>query len=546
MSDRETDFKKNNRANIRENRETAFRKNQEITLSVDDLGTMGEGIGHRDGCTFFVAGALPGETVRARVMKMKKNCGYARLSEIIVPSPERTEPLCPVSRPCGGCTLQHLSYGGQLAHKEKKLRDCLERIGGIDTEQVEWLPILGMTDAAVAAEDSRAVGENRGAEDSWTDGESRGVGEPSPWHYRNKAQFPIRRDGEGRPAAGFFAGRSHRIVPVSSCAIQHPAINEALAKVLDFMEKSDIEPYDEERHTGLMRHLYIRRGYATGQMMVCLVINGRELPCADWLIESLRQMEGMTSICLNVNTERTNVILGKEMLPLWGPLYVEDNIGDVRYCISPHSFFQVNPQQTRRLYDTVCEFAALEGGETVWDLYCGIGTIALYLANRTAKQGGGRAGERVRFVGVEIVPEAVENARENAALNGIANAEFHCGAAEDVVPGIVAESGGRADVVIVDPPRKGCDAALLETIVQMAPSRIVYVSCNPATLARDVKFLTEKGYALRRARACDMFPMGGHVEGVVLLSKLNVEQHIEVELTMDEMDLTVAEKEGRS
>ena len=520
MSDRETDFKKNNRANLRENRETAFRKNQEITLSVDDLGTMGEGIGHRDGCTFFVAGALPGETVRARVMKMKKNCGYARLSEIIVPSPERTEPLCPVSRPCGGCTLQHLSYGGQLAHKEKKLRDCLERIGGIDTEQVEWLPILGMTDAA--------------------------AGEPSPWHYRNKAQFPIRRDGEERPAAGFFAGRSHRIVPVSSCAIQHPAINEALARVLDFMEKSDIEPYDEERHTGLVRHLYIRRGYATGQMMVCLVINGRELPCADRLTESLRQIEGMTSICLNVNTERTNVILGKEMLPLWGPLYVEDNIGDVRYRISPHSFFQVNPQQTRRLYDTVCEFAALEGGETVWDLYCGIGTIALYLADRTAKQDGGRAGERVRFVGVEIVPEAVENARENAALNGIANAEFHCGAAEDVVPGIVAESGGRADVVIVDPPRKGCDAALLDTIVQMAPSRLVYVSCNPATLARDVKFLTEKGYALRRARACDMFPMGGHVEGVCQLTKLNVEHHIEVELTMDEMDLNAAEKEGRS
>ncbi len=526
MSDRETDFKKNNRANIRENRETAFRKNQEITLSVDDLGTMGEGIGHRDGCTFFVAGALPGETVRACVMKMKKNCGYARLSEIIVPSPERTEPLCPVSRPCGGCTLQHLSYSGQLAHKEKKLRDCLERIGGINTEQVEWLPILGMMDAAAGAEASRTVGESRTVEDSWTVGESwgaedsRSAGEPSPWHYRNKAQFPIRRDGEGRPAAGFFAGRSHRIVPVSSCAIQHPAINEALARVLDFMEKSDIEPYDEERHTGLVRHLYIRRGYATGQMMVCLVINGRELPCADRLIESLRQMEGMTSICLNVNTERTNVILGKEMLPLWGPLYVEDNIGDVRYCISPHSFFQVNPQQTRRLYDTVCEFAALEGGETVWDLYCGIGTIALYLANCTAKQGGGRAGERVRFVGVEIVPEAVENARENAALNGIANAEFHCGAAEDVVPGIVAESGGRADVVIVDPPRKGCDAALLETIVQMAPSRIVYVSCNPATLARDVKFLTEKGYALRRARACDMFPMGGHIECVVLMSRI--------------------------
>lgn len=467
-----------------------FKKNQEITLTIDDLGTNGEGIGHREGCVFFVAGALPGEEVRVRIMKMKKRYGYARLLEIVTASSERVEPRCPAARPCGGCTLQHLSYEGQLAYKEKKIRDCLERIGGVNSRHIDWLPILGM--------------ENSSKEVSSEGTPSK---EAPPWHYRNKAQFPVRRDKDGNPAAGFFAGHTHNIIPVASCAIQHPVINEVMKSVLDFMKEFGIEPYDEEHHRGLVRHLYVRRGYVTGQVMACLVLNGTSLPHVDKLIEALTKIDGMTSICLNVNKKQTNVILGKEMIPLWGPLFIEDNIGDIRYRISPQSFFQVNPKQTERLYDTVLSFADLTGTERVWDLYCGIGTISLFLASALKKGG--------QVTGVEIVPEAVENARENARINGIQNVSFLCGAAEDV-----AEEQG-VDVIVVDPPRKGCDAALLDTMVRMGPERIVYVSCDPATLARDVKVLGEKGYRVEKVRGCDMFGQGSGVETVVLLGRKN-------------------------
>ena len=480
-----------------------LKKNQEITLKIDDLGNNGEGIGHVDGYALFVKNALPGETIRAGIMKCGKSYGYARVIEVLEDSGSgRVEPRCPAAGRCGGCTIQHLTYERQLAYKEKKVRDCLVRIGGVDADEVEWLPIIGMED---------------------------------PWQYRNKAQFPVRmqKDNEGRPypAAGFYAGRTHSIVPVTDCAIQHPCMKGILETVLTWMRDQNVPAYDESSHSGLVRHIYIRRAYHTSQIMVCLVINSRGISSLlqETLLQKLTGIPGMTGIFLNSNTDRTNVILGKEMKLLWGQAYIEDRIGDIRYHISPQSFYQVNPEQTEKLYQTALEFAGLSGEETVWDLYCGIGTISLFLAQRARK-----------VYGVEIVPEAVQNAKENARLNGIVNAEFFCGAAEEVVPRLA----GQADVVVVDPPRKGCDGVLLDTIAGMGPERIVYVSCDPGTLARDVKKLGEMGYGVKKVRAVDMFGQGGNVETVCLLSKLHSDQHIEVELQMDELDLTVAESKA--
>ncbi len=484
-----------------------LRKNQEITLKIDDLGNNGEGIGHVDGYALFVKDALPGETIRARIMKCKKKYGFARMMEVLECSASgRVEPRCSVARQCGGCTLQHLSYEKQLAYKEKKVRDCLVRIGGVDAEKVEWLPVLGME---------------------------------MPWQYRNKAQFPVRmqEDDSGvlRPAAGFYAGRTHSIIPVTDCAIQHPCMKEILDTILSWMQEQHVPAYDEVSHRGLVRHIYIRRAYHTSQITVCLVVNSRQLSenLKRTLIEKLTGIPGVTGILLNINTDQTNVILGKDMILLWGQEYIEDRIGEICYHISPQSFYQVNPVQTEKLYQTALEFADLSGEETVWDLYCGIGTISLFLAKNAKK-----------VYGVEIVPAAIQNARENARLNGIQNAEFFCGAAEEVVPRLAEEMAALADVVVVDPPRKGCDGVLLDTIVKMAPARIVYVSCDPGTLARDVKLLGEKGYEVKKVRACDMFGQGGHVETVCLLSKLHSDQHIEVELQMDELDLTAAESKA--
>lgn len=491
-----------------------LKKNQEIILEIDDLGNNGEGIGHVDGYALFVKDALPGETIRAKIMKCKKKYGFARMMEVLECSgSSRVEPKCPVARQCGGCTLQHLSYEKQLAYKEKKVRDCLVRIGGVNAEKVEWLPVLGME---------------------------------TPWHYRNKAQFPVRvqkdDSGELRPVAGFYAGRTHSIIPMTDCAIQHPCMKEILETVLSWMQEQHVTAYDEVSHRGLVRHIYIRRAYTTSQIMVCLVINGRQISedLKRTLVEKLSGIPGMTGILLNINTDQTNVILGKKMLLLWGQEYIEDSIGGVRYHISPQSFYQVNPVQTEKLYQTALEFAGLTGEETVWDLYCGIGTISLFLAKNAKK-----------VFGVEIVPEAIKNARENAHLNGIHNAEFFCGAAEEVVPRLAEELAALADVVVVDPPRKGCDIVLLDTIVKMAPEKIVYVSCDPATLARDVKLLGEKGYEVRKVRACDMFGQGGHVETVCVLGNKNrkpddyLKVNIDVDKIHDILDREKAEKEAK-
>ena len=471
-----------------------FKKNQEVILKIDDLGNNGEGIGHVDGYALFVKEVLPGETIRAGIMKCKKNYGFARLLEVLEPSPDRVEPQCPAARPCGGCTLQHLSYNAQLRYKENKVKNCLTRIGGVDLTTVEWLPILGMQ-------------------------------EETPWHYRNKAQFPVREqlDENGKPHAvtGFYAGHSHRVIPMTDCAIQAPIMREILEIVLAWMDNNNIPAYNEEHRTGLVRHIYIRTGYHTGQIMVCLVLNApnkKKMGINEGkftaLVDNLTKIDGMTSICLNFNPENTNVILGKKTSTLWGEDAIEDTIGGIRYRISPQSFYQVNPVQTEKLYRTALEFADIKPGETVWDLYCGIGTISLFIAREL-----GSAGE---VIGVEIVPEAIENAKENARRNGITNARFYAGAAEEVVPKLISADGSesaKADVVVVDPPRKGCDNATLTAIVQMAPRTLVMVSCNPSTAARDAKFLCEQGYTLEKVQPVDLFPRTRHVECVLQMTR---------------------------
>lgn len=461
-----------------------MQKNDVVTLQIEDMGIAGEGIGKVDGFTLFVKDAVIGDLVRAKVMKAKKSYGYARLLDIISPSEFREmNPACESARRCGGCQIQELKYDRQLQFKEDKVRGNLLRIGEVPEDLLRRVmePILGME---------------------------------YPFRYRNKAQFPIGRDRDGRLAAGFYAGRTHSLIPIGDCSIGVEMNRKILDVVLKYMEEYGIEPYDEEDHTGLVRHVLIRYGFATKEIMVCLVVNGDRIPRADVLTERLSAIRGMTSITLNINQEKTNVIMGSEIRLLWGQNHITDAIGDVRYRISPLSFYQVNPVQTEKLYGTTLEYAGLTGEETVWDLYCGIGTISLFLA-RKAKQ----------VYGVEIVPPAIWDARENARANGIGNAEFYVGKAEEVLPRYYEEyekeNGKRAhaDVIVVDPPRKGCEETLLETIVKMEPERVVYVSCDPATLARDVKYLRGNGYEIQRVRPVDMFPHTVHIETCVLLQR---------------------------
>lgn len=473
-------------------------KNQIVTVKIEDMTENGEGIGKVDGYTLFLKDAVIGDVVEAKVMKAKKSYGYARVMEILEPSPFRVSPRCPVAGPCGGCQLQAMSYDSQLAFKEKKVRDHLVRIGGLMDPKV--LPVLGM--------------EN-------------------PWEYRNKAQFPVGKNKDGEIVAGFYAARSHRIVETERCYLGGTVNEEVLGIVKAWMKENRVEPYDEESGRGLIRHVLVRESERTGQVMVCLVINGERLPAAEALVNRLRKVPGMTSISYNVNRERTNVILGKKLIGLYGSLYIEDIIGENWYRISPLAFYQVNKRQTEVLYHTALNYAGLTGNETVWDLYCGTGTISLFLA-RQAKM----------VYGVEIVPEAIENARENAKRNGIRNAEFFVGKAEEVLPAKYREGTAKADVIVVDPPRKGCDGELLRTIFAMKPQRVVYVSCDSATLARDVKVLVDGGYEFVEAQPVDMFPMGVHVETVVMLSKLKSDKYINVELEMNELDLTVAESKA--
>ena len=488
-----------------------FEKNEILELQIEAIGSEGEGIAHVNGYTLFVKDTVPGDRIEAKVVKTGKNFGYARCERIIEPSPDRIEPVCPISKRCGGCQFQHLSYEAELKFKQEKVFNCIKRIGGFKDEDIPMLPIIGCEEVM---------------------------------HYRNKAQFPVGVDKNGETVTGFYAERSHEIVDTTKCYIQVEENELILETLKAFMKKYKIPAYEEkinpktrkpEKAKGLVRHIMTRKGFATGEIGICVVINGNTLPnAAEFTDMMLKAFEGrsdvrITSICVNINKKVTNVIFGDELKCIYGKPYIVDMIEDIKFKISPFSFYQVNPAQTKKLYGKALEFAGLTGEEVVWDLYCGIGTISLFLAKK-AKE----------VYGVEIVPAAVENAKENAKLNGIENAYFTVGKAEDE-----AKKLPKPDVIVVDPPRKGCDEKLLETIMNYKPSRVVYVSCDPATLARDLKVLCgDGGYKLEEVQAVDQFSRGVHVETVALLSKLDVDKHIDVEIKLDELDLTSAESKA--
>lgn len=476
-----------------------IQKNQIYTVKITDMGTDGEGIGHLEetkgqaagrnaddgsgpapGYTVFVKDAVIGDVVKARIVKPKKGYAFARLEEIAEPSPYRVETPCAFARQCGGCQIQALSYEKQLAFKDRKVKNNLIRIGGFEETFVE-----------------RIMEEPVGMEE--------------PFHYRNKAQFPVGTGKDGRLTAGFYAGRTHTIIENRDCLLGVGENKQILDIVLKFCEEKRVPAYDETTGKGLLRHVLIRKGFSTGQIMVCLVINGVSLPDEKELADRLfSQVKGMTGFLVNSNTEMTNVIMGKKIRLIRGKERIEDTIGSLRFSISPLSFYQVNPVQTDRIYSQALAYAQLSGKETVWDLYCGIGTISLFLAQK-AKE----------VYGVEVVAQAIDDARQNAAANGIHNAHFFVGKAEEVLPRKYEQEGIYADVIVVDPPRKGCDEACLSTMVQMRPKRIVYVSCDSATLARDLKYLTQNGYVLEKGRIFDNFPQSVHVETVVALSCKN-------------------------
>jgi 23S rRNA (uracil1939-C5)-methyltransferase len=450
------------------------KKNDQVIINIEDIGTNGEGIGKFEGYTLFVNNTIIGDKALVKVMKAGKTYGYARLVELIEPSDFRVKPRCPIADKCGGCQIMHMDYAKQLEYKEDKVRSSLERIGGFTDIPME--PICGMEE---------------------------------PYYYRNKSQYPVGRNKEGKVIIGFYAGRTHSIIDTEHCYIGAQVNTPIIEFMRTFIEDYNIEPYNEEKHTGLLRHILIRVGYKTGEVMVCLVINGKDIPHKKELIEGLVKIPGMKSVCLNINTSKSNVILGDRIIGLWGEPYITDYIGSIKYRISPLSFFQVNPIQTEKLYNIALDYADLDGDELVWDLYCGIGTISLFLAQKAKK-----------VYGVEIIPQAIEDARTNAKLNAIENVEFYVGAAEDVLPQKHKEDNVDADVIVVDPPRKGCDQSLLDTILSIAPEKIVYVSCDPATLARDLKYLCESKYEIKRVRPVDQFGHSVHVETVCLLCRI--------------------------
>ena len=455
-----------------------YKKNDIVSIKIEDIGTSGEGIGKIDGYTLFIKDAVIGDTVSAKIMKAKKNYAYARLEEVVIPSSFRIEPKCDVAKQCGGCQLQALEYSEQLKFKEDKVKNNLIRIGKFDKEFIDSVmePIIGC--------------ENN-------------------FHYRNKAQFPIGSNKNNEPIAGFYAQRTHSIIPNTNCILGVPENEEILEVILSFMRENKVSAYNEETNKGLMRHVLIRKGFTTNQIMICIIINGNNIPHIEKLVDLLIRIEGVKSIFININRENTNVIMGNTSKCVWGSEYIEDYIGDIKFQISPHSFYQINPVQTKILYELALEYANLSGNEVVWDLYCGIGTISLFLSQK-AKE----------VYGVEIIEQAILDARNNARINNITNATFMVGKAEEVLPQQYEENGIYADVIVVDPPRKGCDEKCLETMVQMAPEKIVYVSCDSATLARDLGYLCERGYEVKKVRAVDQFSQTVHVEAVCLLSKL--------------------------
>ncbi|MEX2104344.1 MAG: 23S rRNA (uracil(1939)-C(5))-methyltransferase RlmD [Bacilli bacterium] len=451
-------------------------KNQQVELDIHGLGHDGEGVGRVEGFTIFIPGALPGERVKAKVLNVKKQFGFGKLLEVLHTSEDRVEAPCPIYSQCGGCQLQHLSYEAQLRQKRQTVIDSLERIGKIEGVTVH--PTLGMD---------------------------------NPWQYRNKGQVPF-GEIEGGLVAGFYAKGSHRIIDMESCAIQHGTNDLVVQQVKKIAGQLGIKGYDEETQRGLLRHVVVRVGFKTNDVMVVLVVNADNIPekQAKTLIEHIRkEVPNVKSIVMNVNKEKTNVIFGRKTVVLWGDEVIHDYIGDIKFAISARSFYQVNPVQTEVLYGKALEYADLSGSETVIDAYCGIGTISLFLAQRAK-----------RVYGVEIVPEAIADAKKNARLNHIENVDFAVGEAEKVIPWWNS-TGVKADVIVVDPPRKGCDQALLDTIIEMKPKRVVYVSCNPSTLARDLRILEDGGYKTVEVQPVDMFPHTVHVECVIGIQRID-------------------------
>jgi len=446
-------------------------KNRNYIVDITGLSSEGLGVARIEGFTVFVEGALPKEQAEIKIVKVLKNYAFGKLLRTLKTAACRIEPSCGVVKRCGGCQLQHMSYEAQLQYKTQQVKDALERIGGLN---------------GVAVHDT--------------------IGMEDPWRYRNKAQFPVGMDGD--VMIGFYANRSHEIIDTPQCSIQDAVNDNVIQTVREFIKKYDISVYDENTGKGIIRHIVTRKGFKTGEVMVCIVINGDSLPCGKALVEMLRaRTDGLKSVVVNINKKKTNVILGERNIVIFGEEAIYDYIGEFKFRISPLSFFQVNPVQTEVLYGKALEYADLKGDETVFDAYCGIGTISLFLSRKAKK-----------VYGIEIVPQAINNAKENARLNGVKNVEFLVGESEIVIPELYRK-GIKADVIVVDPPRKGCDEKLLEVITEMSPEKVVYVSCNPATLARDLKYLSERGYEVREVQPVDMFPQTSHVETVVLMSK---------------------------
>ena len=449
----------------------AFQKNQILTLSIESLSNDGSGVAHHDGQAVFVAAAAPGDVAEVRIVKPMKGYAFGKLEKLLTPGPGRVKQDCPVAGPCGGCGLRHISYAAECAAKTQFVRDAFERLAKLDVPVHEVL------------------------------------GAPAADRYRNKVQLPVGTDENGHLVTGFFAGRSHRIVPCADCKLQPDWMNALAARACTLLEENGITAYNEETHTGRVRHLYMRQGWHSGQRLLCFVVNGNGLPNEAEICEALQKEFDLTTILINRNNARTNVILGDRDRVLWGKGELLDKLCGKTFAIGPHAFYQVNHDQCERLYALAGDFAGLTGEQVLLDLYCGVGTIGLTLADRCR-----------RLIGVEVVPQAVENARENARRNGIENAEFLCADAAGAATQL-ASQGVRPDVAIVDPPRKGCAPDVFAAIDKMGTQRLVYVSCDPATLARDLALLATMGYTARRACGVDLFPRTPHVETVCLMSK---------------------------
>ena len=465
-------------------------KNQIYETTVTDYTAEGQGVAHIDGCAVFLPNAIAGERVRVRIEKANKTWAAGKIVEILEKSPHRVNRECPVAKLCGGCDFWHMDYAEETRLKAQRVTDCLNRLAG---EQLEPLPILAA---------------------------------PSCHGYRNKAQYPVALE-KGRAYAGFFRAGTHQVVENRRCLILPEETDAVKDAVMDYVNQFRVSVYDEASHKGLLRHIYVRRGAVSGQILVCLAVNGEKLPKPEALITRLQKISGFTTLVLSVNTKKGNAVLGEKFITLYGPGYIEDTLCGLNFRLSPRSFYQVNHHQAQRLYETAISLAGITKEDTVLDLYCGVGTITLAMASAAGK-----------VIGVEVVPQAVEDAKDNARRNGIENAEFFCGDAGQAALEL-EKNGVRPDVVVVDPPRKGLNGDTIEALHRMAPRRVVYVSCDPATLARDVALLKERGYVLQNAMAADLFPRCAHVETVVLLSKGEIDsKNIRVEFSLEDMDMS--------